>query len=54
MKGELTDVAPKNVLDLLLLETALDDEAPGAVNTSVSTQLGEQVLNNVLGLRESA
>jgi hypothetical protein len=42
------NVPPEHVLDLLLLETALDDEAAGAVDGAGRAQLGEEELCDVL------
>ena len=42
------DVPPENVLDLLLLETTLDNQTSGTVNGTAGTQFGEQELGNVL------
>lgn len=46
----LNNVTTQNSLDLLLLETTLDDQALGSINGSRSSQLGKQELNNVLRL----
>ena len=45
-----TDVTTQNVLDLLLLETTLDDKAPRAVDGAGGTHFREHVLDDVLGL----
>jgi hypothetical protein len=42
------DVATEDVLNLLLLETTLDDQAAGSVNGTRGTQLSEQELGDVL------
>ena len=42
------DVPPENVLNLLLLETTLDDQTAGAVDGTAGSQFGEQELSNVL------
>ena len=47
----LDDVASEDVLDLLLLEAALDDEAAGTVDAARCTHLGEEELDDVFGLR---
>lgn len=44
----LDNVAAQHVLDLLLLEAALNDEAAGAVDGTRGTQFGEQELCDVL------
>lgn len=44
----LEDVFPENVLDLLLLETTLDDQSSATVDGTVCTQFGKQVLSDVL------
>lgn len=44
----LTDIMPQNVLDLLLLELATDNETTGTVHRASCTQFGEQVLDRVL------
>lgn len=46
----LDNVTTQDSLDLLLLETTLDDQALGSINGSRGSQLGKQELNNVLGL----
>ncbi|KAL3960842.1 hypothetical protein ACCO45_005959 [Purpureocillium lilacinum] len=43
-----TDVFPDHVLNLFLLESALDDQSPAAVNGAVGAQLGKQVGGQVL------
>lgn len=43
-----TDVFPDDDFDLLLLETALDNKSPAAVDGTVGTQFGEKVLRHVL------
>lgn len=43
-----TDVSSKDVLELLLLETTLDNQTSGTVDTSTGTQFGEQELHNVV------
>lgn len=49
LAGDVFDnVSPQDVLDLLLLETTLDNETAGAVNGTTRTQFGEQELGNVL------
>jgi hypothetical protein len=49
LAGDVFDnVPPEDVLNLLLLETTLDDQTAGAVNGTASTQFGEQELGNVL------
>lgn len=45
-----TDVATKDVLDLLLLEATLDDQPTGAVHGTGGTHFCEHVLDNMLGL----
>ena len=45
-----TDVSTKDVLDLLLLETTLDDETAGTINGPGSTHFSEHVLYDVLRL----
>merc|ERR1712029_1156138 len=48
LAGDVFDnVATKNVLDLLLLETTLDDEATGTVHGTGGTQFSEQELCHV-------
>ena len=42
------NVSPQNVLDLLLLETTLDDQSALTSHGTTGTQLGEQELCNVL------
>lgn len=42
------DVSPQNVLDLLLLETTLDDKTARTVNGTAGTQFGKQELSDVL------
>ena len=44
----LTNISPENVLNLLLLETTLDDQSPGTVNGARSTQFSKQELSDVL------
>jgi hypothetical protein len=46
----LDDVPAEDVLDLLLLEAALDDEARGAVDGAGRAHLREHELDDVLGL----
>lgn len=43
-----TDISSEDVLNLLLLETTLDNQTPSAVDTSAGTQFGEQELHNVV------
>jgi hypothetical protein len=45
-----TDIASQNVLDLLLRETALDDQARGAVDGASCTHLSKHELDDVLRL----
>ena len=45
-----TDVSTKDMFDLFLLETTLDDEAPRAVDGAGGTHFREHVLDDVLGL----
>ena len=47
---KLTDVSAQNVLDLLLLETTLDDKAPRAVDGAGGTHFREHVLDDMLWL----
>jgi len=42
------DIAPEHVLDLLLLESSLDDQSFTAVHTAARTQFCEQKLGDVL------
>jgi hypothetical protein len=42
------DVSPENVLNLLLLETTLDNETAGTVDGTAGAQFGEQELGDVL------
>jgi hypothetical protein len=49
-KDRRTDIPPQDVLDLLLLETAFDDEAACAVYAACCTHFGEEVLDDVFGL----
>ncbi len=49
-KKERTDVATQDVLDLLLLETTLDDKTSGAVDGAGRTHFRKHVLDDVLGL----
>jgi hypothetical protein len=49
-KGRLTNVSSQDILDLLLLETTLDDEPPCTVYASRRTHFGEQELDNVFWL----
>jgi hypothetical protein len=44
----LDNVTPENVLNLLLLESTLDDEAARTVDGTAGTQFGEQELGDVL------
>lgn len=44
------DVSSENVFDLLGLETTTDDETLGTVDGANGTQLGEEELDDVLGL----
>ena len=41
--GKLTDISPQDVLDLLLLETTLDNQSPASVHGTARSQLSEQV-----------
>lgn len=43
-----TDVSSENVLNLLLLETTLDNQTSATVHTAAGTQFGEQELHNVV------
>lgn len=43
-----TDISSEDVLNLLLLETTLDNQTSGTVDTSAGTQFGEQELHNVV------
>lgn len=43
-----TDISSEDVLNLLLLETTLDDQTSSTVDTSAGTQFGEQELHNVV------
>lgn len=51
--GELTDVSTQNVFDLFLLETTLDDQTPGAVYTTSSSQFGKDERDDVFRLSTS-
>lgn len=44
----LTNIPSENVLDLLLLESTLDDQSSATIHGSTGTQLSEQELRNVL------
>ena len=46
-RGEHTDITPQDVLNLLLLETTLDNETSGSVNRAVRTHFSKHELNNV-------
>lgn len=46
--NEHTNVSSQHVLDLLLLETTLDDQTPAAVDTAAGTQFREQELHDVI------
>jgi hypothetical protein len=49
LAGDVFDnVSPENVLDLLLLETTLDNKTAGTVDGTAGTQFGEQELGDVL------
>ena len=49
LAGNIFDnVPPENVLNLLLLETTLDDQTAGTVDGTAGSQFGEQELSNVL------
>lgn len=43
-----TDISSEDVLNLLLLETTLDNQTSSTVDTSAGTQFGEQELHNVV------
>lgn len=43
-----TDISSENVLNLLLLETTLDDQAASTIDGTTRTQLSEQELHDVL------
>lgn len=43
-----TDISSQDVLNLLLLETTLDDQTPATVDTAAGTQFGEQELHDVV------
>lgn len=45
---KLTDVFSDNVLDLLLLETTLDDQPSASVNGTAGTQLGKKIGGKML------
>jgi hypothetical protein len=46
--GAHTNVSSEDVLKLLLLETAFDDQTTTAINTATGAQFGEQELHNVV------
>src|SRR5690242_16176792 len=49
LAGDVFDnVPPQHVLDLLLLETTLDDQAARTVDGTAGTQFSEQELSDVL------
>lgn len=43
-----TNITTEDVFDLLLLETTLDNKTSRTIDGTTRTQLGEQVLGNVL------
>lgn len=45
---EHTDISSQDVLNLLLLETTLNDQTPATVDTAAGTQFGEQELHDVV------
>ena len=47
-KVRLTNIPPEDVLNLLLLESTLDDQSPRTIDGTTRTQLGEQELCDVL------
>jgi hypothetical protein len=49
-RGRHTDVPSQDILDLLLLETTLDDEPACTVYASCRAHFGEQELNNMFRL----
>ena len=49
-RPQLTHVAPKNILNLFLLETTFDNETSCTIDTSCCTHFGEEELDNVFGL----
>lgn len=42
------DISSQDVLNLLLLETTLNDQTPATVDTAAGTQFGEQELHDVV------
>ena len=45
---EHTNISPQDILNLLLLKPALDDQSPATVHTPTSSQFRKQELHNVV------
>ncbi len=46
--GKLADISPQHILNLLLLESTLDDQTSATINGTARTQFSKQVGSDVL------